>query len=303
MVISSIVSRPPNPVRAPASPTYSAGSRRDTSPEPGVAGAAGASASGTVWLAGLLWVAPCCSVTSISLEARAWLTRYPLTFLRVDASYVSATWSPWRTRTSGVGDLHRHAGGARPGRDQEAAQLHRFRRPGAPPPVTAGRRCGGVLGGAADPYHVRGATAVGEVPVDRVGQVRALGEAAELPGVLVPARDQRRRVERAVLGEPDERGDGGADPFDRSGTGLHLLHVHARGEVRRHARSFASLRVSHLCPGRVCAAAAPGGRVPGTWTGARPLPAALPPGRPGVTRLCPPAARVDLDAPSPRTVH
>ncbi|CAM5661795.1 hypothetical protein SGLAM104S_07079 [Streptomyces glaucescens] len=75
MVISSMVSRPPNPVRAPASPTYSPGSSRATSPEPGAAGTAGASASVTVWLAGLLCAAPCCSVTSTSLEARAWVTR------------------------------------------------------------------------------------------------------------------------------------------------------------------------------------------------------------------------------------
>ena len=52
---------------------------------------------------------------------------------------------------------------------------------------------------------------------------------------LGPVRDPHRRVDRTARGQPDERGDRGADALDGLVRGWDLLDVDARGQVRGHS--------------------------------------------------------------------
>ena len=123
----------------------------------------------------------------------------------------------------------------------------------------AGRRCRArrPRRPARRPARCTPTAAVVEVGVHRVGQVAALDEAAERGGELGPVRHQRRRVERALGGEADERGDGGADALDRAGPGLELLDVDAGGQVLGHATSRSGVRWG-CCRGGAAGRAAEG---------------------------------------------
>ena len=59
-------------------------------------------------------------------------------------------------------------------------------------------------------------------------EIRAFDESAELIGELAPVGDQRRLIDRPLLGEPDERGRRRSDTLNGSGTSLDLLYVNAR---------------------------------------------------------------------------
>ena len=124
--------------------------------------------------------------------------------------------------------------------DHPVGAEHRLRAGGDRPRHRGRRcRCRRLL---PDPDDVAVAAAVLEVGVDGLGEVGALDEPAEVPDVLGPVRHQRGGVERSVLGQPDEGGDGGADPLDGSRSGIDLFDVNARREVGRHAASL----VDHL---------------------------------------------------------
>ncbi len=97
-------------------------------------------------------------------------------------------------------------------------------------PVAVGRR-------TADPDDEAVAAAVLHVPVHRVREVGAGDEPAERLGELGPVGHERGLVHRALLGQADEGGDGGADPLDGPVTGLDLLDVHTRREIVRHTAS------------------------------------------------------------------
>ena len=91
--------------------------------------------------------------------------------------------------------------------------------------LAAGASDSPLLSSAPIAHDVRDAAAVEEVAVHGVGEVRALDEAAEVGVELGPVRDEDRFVDRALLGEADERRDCGADALDRLRAGGHLLHV------------------------------------------------------------------------------
>ncbi|CAM5740679.1 hypothetical protein SHIRM173S_03747 [Streptomyces hirsutus] len=195
------------------------------------------------------------------------------------------------------------AGHARPGR-RPPGDLRQPRR--HPPPLTADvlRAAQRGAGNAAVTAMIaRRARRRWRSNLDREGQVGALVKPPNVWRVLVPTGDQRRRVERAVLGEPDERGDGGADPFDRSGTGLHLLHVHARGEVRRHTRSFASYGSVTRVQGESARGSAGTSRDGGPGQGRDRCPSPLREPARRRPEACPRSARTDLDFPLARAVH
>src|SRR5690606_33831614 len=75
-----------------------------------------------------------------------------------------------------------------------------------------------------DADDVAVATTVGEIPVHRIGQERALDETAELLDILAPVGDERWLSEQrddliitqigGTLGVANESGDGGADGFN-----------------------------------------------------------------------------------------
>ncbi len=67
----------------------------------------------------------------------------------------------------------------------------------------------------ADAHDVGRAAAVQEVAVHGVREVRRLDELAEVLRELRPVGDERGFVDRTLLGESDEGGDGGADALDR----------------------------------------------------------------------------------------
>ncbi len=82
------------------------------------------------------------------------------------------------------------------------------------------------VGSTTDPYDVTVAAAVQEIPVDGLRQIRAGHEAAERIGERGPVADQRRGVEGAVLGEPDERGHRRTDTLERASARFDFFHIH-----------------------------------------------------------------------------
>jgi hypothetical protein len=87
------------------------------------------------------------------------------------------------------------------------------------------------------PHHIAGAAAVAKEAIDGVRQV-GLGEVrAEQTGVLRPALDAHGQVERAALGDADERGDVGAQRSDPAYARVVPLENHARCAVGKHRPS------------------------------------------------------------------
>ena len=109
---------------------------------------------------------------------------------------------------------------------------------GAAPRHGALGRLGPLRGDpAADPHDERGAAAVLHVAVHGVREVAVRLEVTERLGELGPVGDQGRLVERALLGEAHEGGDGGAHPLDGARPGLDLFDVDTGRQIVRHAPS------------------------------------------------------------------